>query len=95
MAFADSVLGGNRVAMAGQGTRMQDSEIEVVISLLGSTEMTIPEIAERMGCSRSTIVAVNRRFQVRQYQGRRSTWMLGPSERIRRTSANPARFRQD
>jgi len=28
-AFADSVLGGNGVAMAGQGTRMQDCEIQV------------------------------------------------------------------
>lgn len=62
--------------MAGQGTRMQDSEVRVVISLLASTDMTIPEIAQRMGCSRSTIVAVNRRYQVRQYHGRRSSWVL-------------------
>ena len=62
--------------MAGQGTPMQESQIRIVISLLASTDMTIPEIAERMGCSRSTIVAVNRRYQVRQYQGRRSSWVL-------------------
>jgi hypothetical protein len=38
--------------------------------------MTIPEIAERLGCSRSTIVAINRRFAVRDYAGRRSTWAV-------------------
>lgn len=65
--------------MAGQGTPMRDSEIQIVISLLTSTDMTIPEIAKRMGCSRSTIVAVNRRYQVRQYKGRRSSWVVTPS----------------
>ncbi|HEY2382480.1 MAG TPA: helix-turn-helix domain-containing protein [Terriglobia bacterium] len=59
---------------------MQDFEIKNVISLLASTDMTITEIAERMGCSRSTIVAVNRRYQVRQYQGRRSSWVVAPSD---------------
>ena len=62
--------------MARQGTAMQESEIQRVISLLGSTEMSIHEIAERMGCSRSAIVAVNRRFQVREYRGRRTSWVL-------------------
>ena len=73
-------FGGYWTAMARQGTPMQDSEIRIVISLLTSTDMTIPEIAKRMGCSRSTIVAVNRRYQVRQYKGRRSSWVLAQSD---------------
>jgi hypothetical protein len=62
--------------MAGQGNPMHESQIKTVVSLLASTEMTIPEIAQRMGCSRSAIAAVNRKFQVRQYNGRRSTWEI-------------------
>jgi len=62
--------------MAGQGNPMHEGQIRTVISLLTSTEMTIPEIAQRMGCSRSAIAAVNRKFQVRQYHGRRSTWVV-------------------
>jgi DNA-binding transcriptional regulator GbsR (MarR family) len=62
--------------MAGQGNPMHEGQIRTVISLLAATEMTIPEIAQRMGCSRSAIAAVNRKFQVRQYQGRRSTWVV-------------------
>jgi hypothetical protein len=63
--------------MAGQGVVMQEAQIRTIVSLLGSTEMTIGEIAERMNCSRSTIVAVNRRYQVRLYLGLRSCGGLG------------------
>ncbi len=66
--------------MAGQGNPMHEGQIRTVISLLASTEMSIPEIAQRMGCSRSAIAAVNRKFQVRHYQGRRSTWVLSVAE---------------
>jgi hypothetical protein len=62
--------------MAGQGNPMHEGQIRTVLSLLASTEMTIPEIAQRMGCSRSAIAAVNRKYQVRQYRGRRSTWVV-------------------
>ncbi|HEX4997668.1 MAG TPA: hypothetical protein VFY29_05560 [Terriglobia bacterium] len=36
-----------------------------------------------MSCSRSAINAVNRRFRVRQYEGRRRRWMVaapGPTD---------------
>jgi hypothetical protein len=54
---------------------MPVESIRRVIHLLSSTEMTVSEIAERMACSRSTVVAINRRFQVRAYNGLRSSWM--------------------
>jgi hypothetical protein len=66
--------------MAGQGNPMHEGQIRTVVSLLASTDMSIPEIAQRMGCSRSAIAAVNRKFQVRQYQGRRSTWVVSVHE---------------
>ena len=60
--------------MARQGCVLQESEIRRIVSLLASTDMSIPEIAERLSCSRSVVVAINRKFQVRDYSGRRTTW---------------------
>jgi hypothetical protein len=51
-----------------------EAEVRRVISLLSSTDMTIKEIADRMGCSRSTICAINLKAQVRNYAGRRTSW---------------------
>jgi hypothetical protein len=31
--------------------------------------MTIGEIAARMSCSKSTVISINRRFRVREYNG--------------------------
>ena len=38
--------------------------------------MTIAQIAERMGCSRSAIVGVNRKHAIREYAGQRSQWTV-------------------
>ena len=38
-----------------------------------------PEIAQRLGCSRSAVVSINRKFQVRDYAGHRSTWNVSPA----------------
>ena len=62
--------------MARQGYVLQDSEVRRIVSLLASTDMTIPEIATRLGCSRSAVVSLNRKFQVRDYAGHRSTWVV-------------------
>ena len=62
--------------MAGQGHVMPVESIRQVTHLLSSTEMTVSEIAERMSISRSTVVAINRRFRVRPFNGGiRSRWM--------------------
>jgi hypothetical protein len=60
--------------MAGQGRYMPVESIRQVIRLLSSTEMTINEVAERMSCSRSAVASINRKFQVREYNGLRSRW---------------------
>ena len=65
--------------MGQQGRAFTAQEVQRIVSLLSDTEMTIPEIAARMHCSRSAVLSVNRRWQVRDYNGCRSRW-----ERIRR-----------
>jgi DNA-binding CsgD family transcriptional regulator len=54
---------------------MPVERIRQVIHLLTSTEMTVKEIAERMSCSRSVVLSINRKFQIREYNGRRSRWV--------------------
>ena len=61
--------------MARQGCAFQKPELQRIITLLVSTDMTYGEIALRMGCNRSAVANVNRRFQVRDYRGRRSNWV--------------------
>jgi len=59
--------------MAGKGTWFTDDYIRRIVALL-STDLTIELIAERINCSRTAVVLVNRRFQVRAYAGRRTIW---------------------
>jgi hypothetical protein len=60
--------------MANQGRVLSEHQVRRIVSLLASTDMTIPEIAQRMGCSRSAVVSVNRHHGIRHYNGHRSTW---------------------
>jgi len=60
--------------MAKQGSPLSETELRRIVHLLNSTEMTISEIAQRMGCSRSAVASINRRFHVRDYAGLRSVW---------------------
>jgi GTP-sensing pleiotropic transcriptional regulator CodY len=59
--------------MARQGCVFSEREIQNIVHLL-NTEMTVGQIAERMGCSRSAIVNINRKFNIRVYAGRRTSW---------------------
>ncbi len=62
--------------MANQGRSLTDYQMTRITRLLASTDMSINEIAERMGCSRSAIVSVNRRHAIRDYNGQRSNWTV-------------------
>ena len=73
VAQAIAILG-RGVFMAGQGHYIPGETIQHVIHLLDSTEMTVGEIAERMLISKSTVIAINRRFDVREYDGLRTRW---------------------
>jgi hypothetical protein len=65
--------------MGSRGKALSENQVRRIISLLASTELTVPEIAERMGCSRSTVVSVNRFHSIRDYQGHRNVWVCNPS----------------
>jgi hypothetical protein len=59
-----------------QGRQFKPDEVKKIVWLLRETEMTLPEIATRMRCSRSAIASINRKYQVRDYDGRRTQWVL-------------------
>jgi len=67
--------------MGNQGRSLSERQVNRIIDLLASTEMTMPQIAIRMGCSRSAVTSVNTRFGVRNYQGSRAKWKLGTTEK--------------
>jgi hypothetical protein len=62
--------------MANQGRSLTGQQVFRITRLLASTDMTIAQIAERMGCSRSAIVGVNRKHAIREYAGQRSQWTV-------------------
>lgn len=62
--------------MARPGRSLSEKEIQKIINLLSATEMTIAEISQRMGCSRSSVVSLNRKYQVRNYAGLRRKWTV-------------------
>jgi IS30 family transposase len=55
--------------MFGREAYISVESLRQVIHLLSSTEMSVVEIAEQMSISKNTIIAINRRFQVRKYSG--------------------------
>jgi DNA-binding CsgD family transcriptional regulator len=55
---------------------LPDIQVRKIQLLLSSTSMSLPEIAQRIGCSRSTVVTINRKYQIRNYAGSRSKWAL-------------------
>ena len=62
--------------MATQGQALRADQIQRIVSLLAETQMTMPDIALRMQCSRSAVTSINRRFKVRDYGGLRSSWQI-------------------
>ena len=64
--------------VAKQGCALQETEVRRIINLLASTDMSLLDIAQRTGCSRGAIAAINRRHRVRDYAGRRTTWAVLP-----------------
>src|SRR5439155_13866223 len=67
---------GEIIVRRSQGRYFLQEEINRITSLLRSTDMTLQEIATRMDCAKSSIVSINRMFQIREYRGRRNFWVL-------------------
>lgn len=65
--------------MGRRGQAMPEDVVKKIVDLLEATDMTIGEIAERTGYSRSVVAAVNRRYTVRDYKGRHSSWVVSPT----------------
>ena len=57
-----------------QGKYFTEDELHRILILLRDSEMTLREVADRMRCSRSAVAAINRKFEIRVYGGKRSQW---------------------
>ena len=62
--------------MGRQGQLVDENTVRRIVKLLASTDMTIMEIAQRMACSPSLVASINRKQQIRFYDGHRATWQL-------------------
>jgi hypothetical protein len=62
--------------MARKGCVLTELEIRRIVDLLAQTDLPNRDIATRMGCSKSSVVSINRRFQVREYKNHRNTWTM-------------------
>ena len=75
-----------------QGRYFSEGELRRIVMLLRDSELSLPEIADRMNCSRSAIAAINRKFQIRLYEGRRSQWNVNsPSVSENEKDISPVR----
>jgi hypothetical protein len=63
-----------------QGRFLLEAETEKIKRLLASTDLSFQDIAARMNCGKSTIVAINRKYNIRLYNGRRTHWGLANAE---------------
>ena len=59
-----------------QGKPLTKDEIQRIQMLLKDTDLSMPMIAERMNCVRSSIAVINQRFQIRSYKGQRVNWAI-------------------
>jgi hypothetical protein len=62
--------------MARKGCVLTELEIRKIVYLLAQTDLANRDIAARMGCSKSSVVSINRRFQVREYNNHRNSWTM-------------------
>jgi len=60
----------------GQGKPLSPEKIEKIKKLLATSDLSMPDIAERMGCARGRVVSINRKFQIRLYGTKRSSWVV-------------------
>jgi hypothetical protein len=65
-----------------KGKYFSEHELHRIVTLLRDSDMTLSEVSERMACSRSAVAAINRRFQIRSYDGRRSRWDVRPAAAV-------------
>jgi hypothetical protein len=59
---------------------LSDEEIAKIKLLLIGTDMSFGDIAARMDCAKSSIIAINRKSQIRLYNGCRTRWTFAVEE---------------
>ena len=63
-----------------QGQHFTSVELDRILHFLKNSDLSMSVIAIRMHCSRSAINSVNRKFQVRAYDGKRNRWAVLPQD---------------
>jgi hypothetical protein len=63
-----------------QGRYFSPKEIDTIKYLLSTTDLTLQDIAIRMSCAKSSIVTINRNFQIREYRGHKRYWVCSMSK---------------
>jgi len=53
---------------------LTEYEVGRIQRLLAATDLSFQNIANRMDCAKSTIIAINRKYNIRSYGGRRTQW---------------------
>lgn len=74
--------------MGSSGKHFSSEELNLIIKPLRETDMTLPGIARRMGCTRSGIAYINRGYKIRIYNGKRSSWTTDKDRTIDLSAAN-------
>jgi hypothetical protein len=59
-----------------QGKPLSKETIEKMSQLLAATDLSMSEIAERMGCTPGRVGSINRKFGIRIYGKKRSSWTV-------------------
>jgi hypothetical protein len=76
--------------MARQGRFFDEAAVQRIVSLLATTDMTVTEIAQRMSCSKSAVLSINRKRQIRHYDGLHSTWRICETALVRKAEVEVA-----
>ena len=69
-----TILIDKELSVANQGRLLSGADISRIVDLLSTTDISMSDIAVRMGCSRSAVATINRKCCIRYYNGRRSVW---------------------
>jgi hypothetical protein len=65
--------------MGKQGSVLSEQKVQKIVAFLCSTDMTMAQIAARVNCTKSVVIAVNRRYRVRKISlsSKRSAYRAG------------------
>lgn len=60
-----------------QGVPISEAATEKIARLLRETDLTASAIGERFGVSKAVVLGINKRFQIRDYDGKHSSFHVG------------------